>query len=67
MRDALGRLTLSPRHRGLILYAVEAYGRTFREAHEAFAAAQPGLPEDAVLDFYMAWYAQPLRFLLRHE
>jgi SAM-dependent methyltransferase len=66
VRAALDRLPLSPRHRGLIQYSVDAYGRAFREAHDAFAAAEPGAPEDTVLDFYMTWYAQPLRFLLRH-
>jgi 2-polyprenyl-3-methyl-5-hydroxy-6-metoxy-1,4-benzoquinol methylase len=66
VRREVAALALSPLHRALILDQLEDYGRTFRAAHQAFAAAQPGLPEEDVLNFYGTYYAQPLRFLLRH-
>jgi SAM-dependent methyltransferase len=66
VRGDLARLALPPGSRDLIEGRFEAYGRRWVEAHGAFADAEPRLPEDAVLDFYMTWYAQPLRFWLRH-
>ena len=66
VRGELAGLAISPGHRHLILDRLQDYGRTFRADHQAFAAAQPGLPEEGVVEFYMTYYAQPLRFLLRH-
>jgi hypothetical protein len=59
-------VALPPGSRDLIEGRFQAYGRRGLEAHGAFAETEPRLPEDAVVDFYMTWYAQPLRFWLRH-
>jgi 2-polyprenyl-3-methyl-5-hydroxy-6-metoxy-1,4-benzoquinol methylase len=66
LRRDLARLAMPPRHHDLIQRAFEAYRRTWLDAHHAFADAESRLAEEAVVDFYMTWYAQPLRFLLRH-
>jgi 2-polyprenyl-3-methyl-5-hydroxy-6-metoxy-1,4-benzoquinol methylase len=67
VEEDLARLAMPARHRDLIQARFQEYARTWREAHQAFAEAEPRLPEEAVVDFYMTWYAQPLRFLLRHD
>lgn len=66
VRAGLGGLEMPPGHRELVLGRLEEYGRVFLEAHRAFAAAEPGLSGDEVVGFYMTYYAQPLRLLLKH-
>jgi SAM-dependent methyltransferase len=65
VRRDLEPLHLSPRHRDLILDRLQEYGRAFLEAHGLFAASLPTVSDEQLVSFYMTYYAQPLRFLLR--
>jgi hypothetical protein len=62
----LGELTLSRAHQTLLVEAIEAYCRTAMADHRPFEASSATASDEAVVDFYMRYYAQPIRLFLMH-
>jgi 2-polyprenyl-3-methyl-5-hydroxy-6-metoxy-1,4-benzoquinol methylase len=61
----LGELTLSREHRALLLESIDAYCRTALADHRSFEASRSAASDEAVIDFFMRYYAQPIRFFLK--
>jgi len=62
----LGELTLSRAHRALLLQSIDAYCRTALAHHQSFEASRPTASDEAVIDFFMRYYAHPIRVFLTH-
>jgi 2-polyprenyl-3-methyl-5-hydroxy-6-metoxy-1,4-benzoquinol methylase len=65
--EGVARLEASDAEKASLRAALGAYLRRFEEAHAAFEAQGGRIPETDVLDFYLTYYAQPLRFFLRRD